>query len=94
MEGPRNKYISSEAMVTLGIAVAIAIGSFFVLQTSLKYDEKTIDRLDGRVGALETRERKDRDILIRVDQHIKVLDDKVDDILKLLGARTARTLAP
>ena len=89
MESPRKKFVSSEAVVTLGIAVVIAIGSFFILQTSLKYDEKNIDRIDGRVGALEARERKDRDILIRVDQHVKVLDDKIDKVLKLLGARTA-----
>ena len=75
------KRFSSEALVSLGLAAIVGVGAFVALKTSVKYDERQIDSLYLRVAALEKRERTDREILVRLDERVLILDEKLDKVL-------------
>ena len=81
MEPMSPKRFSSEALVTLGLAAIVGVGAFVALKTSVKYDERHIDSLYLRIDALEKRERTDREILVRLDERVLILDEKLDKVL-------------
>ena len=75
------KQISLEGIVGLIILLVGGVGGFFVIKTSQEYDERHIEQIERRVISLEDRERDDRDILIRLDNHVQVLNGKMDTVL-------------
>ena len=78
---PTLRKVSLEGVVGLVILLVGGVGGFFVIKTSQEYDERHIYQIEQRIQALEVRERDDRDILIRLDNHVLVLNGKMDTVL-------------
>lgn len=83
--GGLKKHISAEAAVAVFGAIIVGIGAFAALQTSVKHEEEEIKRVNMRVEALENREREHMKVLTRVDQHLKLVDEKLTRLFERLN---------
>lgn len=64
-----------EALVTLALAVMIAVGTFFVLQVK-------VYRVEDDLSQMENRERQSREGLVRVETKVEAMTTEVRDLKK------------